>query len=53
MKRYTRKKVGMGSKPKDFKQFDVVKVYKNNKHTGSFEMGVLFSRKLGSYLRSS
>ena len=45
MKRYTRKKVGRGTKPNDFKKFDVVKVYKNKKHTGSFEMGVLFSRK--------
>ena len=44
MKRYTRKKVGGDKKPKGFKRFDVVKVFKNKKHTGSYEMGVLFRK---------
>ena len=45
MKRYTRKKVGGTGKPKGFKKFDVVHVFKNEEHTGSYEMAVLFSRK--------
>ena len=45
MKRYTRKKVGGGENPSDFKKFDVVHVFKNVGHTGSYEMAVLFSRK--------
>ena len=45
MKRYTRKKVGAGEKPEGFKKFDVVHVFKNKEHTGSYEMAVLFSRK--------
>ena len=45
MKRYTRKKVGGVKKPKGFKKFDVVHVFKNEEHTGSYEMAVLFSRK--------
>ena len=45
MKRYTRKKVGGGENPSDFKKFDVVHVFKNKEHTGSYEMAVLFSRK--------
>lgn len=45
MKRYTRKKVGAGEKPEGFKKFDVVQVFKNDEHTGSYEMAVLFSRK--------
>ena len=44
MKRYTRKKTGGESKSGKYSKFDVVKVYKNKKHTGKFERGVLFSK---------
>ena len=33
--------LGGAAKPIGFKKFDVVKVFKNAKHTGGYQMGVI------------
>jgi len=38
--------LGGAAKPIGFKKFDVVKVFKNAKHTGGYQMGVIFSQKM-------
>ena len=38
--------LGGAGKPIGFKKFDVVKVFENAKHTGGYQMGIIFSQKM-------